>query len=116
MNVKTRMIEVDAETADLLEARAASLGMSVSTLLADIAGAEGLCRRIWRECGRRARVRGRRNPWKKTCVASPSSSESEWAHRGTRLRRGFKVGARGTSVRRLSRANYEARRLAGGDG
>ena len=37
MNVKLRKIEVDAETADLLEARAAALGMSVADLLADFA-------------------------------------------------------------------------------
>jgi len=37
MNVRMRNIEVDAETADLLEARAAARGMSVAQLLADIA-------------------------------------------------------------------------------
>jgi len=37
MNMKVRNIEVDNETADLLEARAAARGMSVSELLADIA-------------------------------------------------------------------------------
>jgi hypothetical protein len=37
MNVKVRKIEVDAETADLLEARATARGMSVAELLADIA-------------------------------------------------------------------------------
>ena len=37
MNIKLRNIEVDAETADLLEARAAARGMSVAELLADIA-------------------------------------------------------------------------------
>jgi hypothetical protein len=37
MNVKVRKIEVDVETADLLEARAAARGMSVAELLADIA-------------------------------------------------------------------------------
>jgi hypothetical protein len=36
MNIKVRSIEVDAETADLLEARATARGMSVSELLADI--------------------------------------------------------------------------------
>ena len=36
MNVKVRNIEVDAETADLLEARAAARGISVADLLADI--------------------------------------------------------------------------------
>jgi predicted transcriptional regulator len=40
MNVKMRKIEVGAETADLLEARAAGRGISVSDLLADIAGNE----------------------------------------------------------------------------
>jgi hypothetical protein len=34
---KLRKIEVDAETADLLEARAAARGLTVSELLADIA-------------------------------------------------------------------------------
>jgi predicted transcriptional regulator len=42
MNVKVRQIEVDAETADLLEARAAALGMSVAALLAELAGNEAL--------------------------------------------------------------------------
>jgi hypothetical protein len=37
MNVKVRKIEVDVETADLLEARATALGMSVADLLADFA-------------------------------------------------------------------------------
>jgi hypothetical protein len=37
MNIKVRKIEVDVETADLLEARAAARGMSVAELLADIA-------------------------------------------------------------------------------
>ena len=42
MNVKIRKIEVDAETADLLEARAAARGMSVAALLADIACNESI--------------------------------------------------------------------------
>jgi hypothetical protein len=37
MNVKVRRIEIDAQTAELLEARAAARGISVSELLADIA-------------------------------------------------------------------------------
>ena len=37
MNVKLRTIEVDAETADLLEARAKARGLSVAELIADIA-------------------------------------------------------------------------------
>ena len=40
MNVKVRNIEVDAETADLLQARAAALGISVPALVAELAGAE----------------------------------------------------------------------------
>ena len=42
MNVKVRKIEVDARTADLLEARAAALGMSVAALLAELVGNEAL--------------------------------------------------------------------------
>ena len=42
MNIKVRKIEVDARTADLLEARAAALGMSVAALLAELAGNEAL--------------------------------------------------------------------------
>jgi hypothetical protein len=42
MNVKLRKIEVDVETADLLEARAAALGMSISDLLAELAGNESM--------------------------------------------------------------------------
>ena len=37
MNIKVRTIEVDVETADLLEARAAARGLSVAELLADMA-------------------------------------------------------------------------------
>jgi predicted transcriptional regulator len=39
MNVKFRKIEVAAETADLLEARASARGVTVSDLIADLAGA-----------------------------------------------------------------------------
>jgi hypothetical protein len=42
MNVKVRQIEVDEETALLLEARAGALGMTVSQLLADLACAYDL--------------------------------------------------------------------------
>ncbi|HUI94684.1 MAG TPA: ribbon-helix-helix protein, CopG family [Xanthobacteraceae bacterium] len=37
MNVKVRSIEVDTETADLLEARARARGVSVSELVAELA-------------------------------------------------------------------------------
>lgn len=39
MNLKSKTIEVDVATARVLEARAAELGMSVSELVADLAGA-----------------------------------------------------------------------------
>jgi len=42
MNATVRQIEVDPETADLLEARAAARGMSVSALLADMACNEAI--------------------------------------------------------------------------
>ena len=40
MNVKVRNIEVDAETAELLEARAAARGMSVAQLLTEFVSDE----------------------------------------------------------------------------
>ena len=39
MSSKTQTVEVDEATAEVLEARAAARGMSVSELLADLAGA-----------------------------------------------------------------------------
>ena len=39
MTIKLRTIEIDADTADMLEARAAARGMSVAELVADLAGA-----------------------------------------------------------------------------
>jgi hypothetical protein len=40
MNIKSRKIEVDAGTAEVLEARAAARGLSVAELLADLASNE----------------------------------------------------------------------------
>src|SRR6266516_3208933 len=40
MNPKLRKIEVDAQTADVLEARAAARGMTVAQLLAELIDAE----------------------------------------------------------------------------
>jgi hypothetical protein len=40
MTVKVRNLKVDARTAELLEARAAARGLSVSELLADLAAAD----------------------------------------------------------------------------
>jgi hypothetical protein len=42
MNVKLRKIEVEAETADALEAQAAARGVSVSDLLADLVASDRL--------------------------------------------------------------------------
>jgi hypothetical protein len=69
MNIKVRKIEVDAETADLLEARAAALGMSVAALLADIAGNEAVLPRDLAEL--RAKGEG---PW------SPQAIEEDERH------------------------------------
>ena len=41
MDIKVRKIEVDAETADLLEARAAERGLSVSDLIAEMTAIHG---------------------------------------------------------------------------
>jgi hypothetical protein len=40
MTTKSRTIEIDEQTATILEARASARGMSVAELLADLAGAE----------------------------------------------------------------------------
>jgi hypothetical protein len=42
MTVKVRRIEVDERTADLLQARATARGVTLSELLADLAGLEGV--------------------------------------------------------------------------
>ncbi|MGA8611758.1 MAG: hypothetical protein WB760_08570 [Xanthobacteraceae bacterium] len=47
MNVKQRKIEVDAQTADLLEARAAALGLSVSAFIAELAGTKAAIQHSW---------------------------------------------------------------------
>lgn len=60
MAAKTRKIEVDGETASLLEARAAARGISVAELLADIAGSASLP-------GNLAELRSRgEGPWSST--------------------------------------------------
>src|SRR5262245_56063928 len=42
MNVKLRKIEIEAETADALEAQAAARGISISELLADLVASDQL--------------------------------------------------------------------------
>jgi hypothetical protein len=114
MNVKVRNIEVDAETADLLEARAAALGMSVSALLAEIAGREGMLPPDL--ANMRAKGTG---PWSADALEQDarrlaSSSAPESACLGTRSRPGWKAGARRTSFRGLGPVDYEADCLGGG--
>jgi predicted transcriptional regulator len=41
MSMKLRKIEIESETADLLEARAAARGVSISQLIAELAAFEG---------------------------------------------------------------------------
>lgn len=58
MGAKTRKIEVDSDTADLLETQAASRGISVSELVAALAGAAG----AWPTALETMRSRGE-GPW-----------------------------------------------------
>ena len=64
MNVKFRKIEVAAEPADLLEARAAARGVTISDLIADLAGAVEMLPPIWAEA--RATNSG---PWSTAILA-----------------------------------------------
>jgi hypothetical protein len=83
MNVKVRKIEVDVETADLLEARAAALGMSVSDLLAEIAGNESVLPPDLPEM--RARSEG---PWSAESLHEDARRLAEFEH----TRMGVPVG------------------------
>jgi hypothetical protein len=73
MSAKLRKIEVDAQTADLLEARASALGMSVSALLAEIAGNENV---LPADLGHmRARGEG---PWSAAALAEDARRVAEF--------------------------------------
>jgi hypothetical protein len=112
MNAKVRQIEIDADTADLLEARAAALGISISELLADIARNEETLPADLADM--RAVGLG---PWSAETLeedarrSSRSSNARAWASRWTRLKAGWRVGASRTSFRRQSREGCEADRL-----
>ncbi len=73
MNVRLRKIEVDAETADLLEARAAALGMSVPALVAELAGNESVLPKDL--AGLRARGEG---PWSPEAVQEDAQRLAEF--------------------------------------
>jgi len=114
MNVKMRKIEVDVETADLLEARAAALGMSVSALLAEIAGNEGLLPPELAQM--RAKAEG---PWSPEAMEKDAFRLAEFERTrmgvpGTTSRRGCRVGASRTSCHGLSPATYEDNHCASG--
>ena len=73
MNPKSRHIEIDARTADLLEARAAARGMSVSQFLADLMDAEENFAPdvlVMREAGR--------GPWSAEVVAEDARQRAEF--------------------------------------
>ena len=74
MNIKVRSIEVDAETADLLEARATARGMSVAELLADITCNDEALPADLAEMRAKGRDLGRPKPWKKMPSVSLNSS------------------------------------------
>jgi hypothetical protein len=75
MNVKSRNIEVDVETAELLEARAAARGLSVSELLADLLDEGGLLSgelRTMRSAGK--------GPWAPDVLAEDARRLAEFRH------------------------------------
>jgi hypothetical protein len=72
MTAKNRTIEVDGETASLLEARAAARGISVSELLADIAGSASLPGDL---AALRARGEG---PWSKQALDDDAQRLAEF--------------------------------------
>jgi predicted transcriptional regulator len=65
MNVKARTIEVDAATADLLEARAAERGVTVAELVADLAAFDA---QVWPDDLEAMRAAGE-VPWSKEAFA-----------------------------------------------
>ena len=73
MTMKVRKIEVDARTADLLEARAAARGVSVSELLADLACNEQVLPADLAEM----RTRGQ-GPWSPEALAEDARQLAEF--------------------------------------
>jgi len=114
MNIKLRKIEVDAETADLLEARAAARRMTVSELIADLASNQVVLPADLAEM--RSKGEG---PWSPDVLAEDARRLAEFERTGKgcpgkRSKAGCRVGVRRTSFPRPSPAGYEADRLAGG--
>jgi hypothetical protein len=75
MNVKIRNIQVDAETADRLEARATALGLTLSEFLAGIAGNE---KARFGELGE-MRPKGE-GPWSPEILAEDARRLAEFEH------------------------------------
>jgi hypothetical protein len=73
MSAKLRRIEIDEETADLLEARAAARGISIGELLADMVGNEAALPADL--AGMRARGEG---PWSPAVLADDAQRLSEF--------------------------------------
>jgi hypothetical protein len=115
MNVKLRQIEVDEETAALLEARAGARGITVSELLADIAcNQEALPADL-------AEMRNEgEGPWSSEALEEDARrlAEFERTREGVpweEVKNWLWSWVRRTSFLRLSPASYEADRLAGGN-
>jgi len=73
MNVKLRTIEVDAHTAEVLEARAAARGLSVAELIADLAWtSENLPPDLRAMCERRE------GPWSPDALAEDARRLAEF--------------------------------------
>ena len=105
MNVKVRNIEVDAETADLLEARAAARGISVAELLAEIANERGAdCRRS----AVRAIAEGSDRRWAKV-----ASGEATVPHGMTWARMARAPGAHPRASNRQAAQSMKRRVVAG---
>jgi hypothetical protein len=77
MNAKVK-IEVDSQTADLLEARAAARGLSVSDLVADLLGDENLLAPDL-EAARAAGI----GPWSPDVLAEDARRFAEFQHTRT---------------------------------
>ncbi|MDB5652494.1 MAG: CopG family transcriptional regulator [Tardiphaga sp.] len=115
MNTKVS-IEIDEQTADLLAARAAARGISVSQLVGELAGGDY----PW-PTAMEAMRRAGEGPWSPEVLVEDARRLAEYrrtgeAVRGTRSRSGCRVGARPTSCRCRGPANCEADGFRSGAG
>ena len=104
MNMKLRTIEVDAKTADALEAQAAARGIGIAELLAEYAAADSVPAEF---DGLRAEGRA---PWAPELLAEDARRFADFEQtreglRGAKLRPGWKAGARRTNFRPRSRVS-----------